>query len=90
VLHEPTGDLYITPPGASGKEGNMTQKQMILQHMKETGSITPGTALEEYGCFRLAARIADLKDDGVEIRTEIEKRKNRYGKTVRYARYRLA
>lgn len=90
MLHEPTGDLYITPPGASGKEGNMTQKQMILQHMKETGSITPGTALEEYGCFRLAARIADLKDDGVEIRTEIEKRKNRYGKTVRYARYRLA
>ena len=90
MLHEPTGDLYITPPGASGKDGNMTQKQMILQHMKETGSITPGTALEEYGCFRLAARIADLKDDGVEIRTEIEKRKNRYGKTVRYARYRLA
>ena len=81
------GNLYITP--APRKEGNMTQKQMILAHMKETGSITPGTALEEYGCFRLAARIADLKDDGVEIRTEIEKRKNRYGKTVRYARYRL-
>ena len=24
MLHEPTGDLYITPPGAFGKEGNMT------------------------------------------------------------------
>ena len=70
--------------------GNMTQKQMILAHMKEAGSITPGVAMEEYGVFRLAARIADLKEDGVEIRTEIEKRKNRYGKTVRYARYRLA
>ena len=68
----------------------MTQKQMILAHMKEAGSITPGVAMEEYGVFRLAARIADLKEDGVEIRTEIEKRKNRYGKTVRYARYRLA
>lgn len=69
---------------------NMTQKEMILAHMKEAGSITPGVAMEEYGVFRLAARIADLKEDGVEIRTEIEKRRNRYGKTVRYARYRLA
>ena len=68
----------------------MTQKQMILAHMKEAGSITPGVAMEEYGVFRLAARIADLKEDGVEIRTEIEKRRNRYGKTVRCARYRLA
>lgn len=67
----------------------MTQKQMILNHLKELGSITPGVALEEYGCFRLSARIADLKQDGVTIKTEMEKRKNRFGKTVRYARYRL-
>ena len=68
----------------------MTQKEMILAHLQSVGSITPGTALEEYGCFRLSARIKDLKDDGVEILTEKEKRRNRFGKTVQYARYRLA
>lgn len=67
----------------------MTQKQMILEHLKLAGSITPGQALEEYGCFRLSARIADLKDDGYAIRTEMETRRNRFGKSVRYARYRL-
>ena len=87
MLHEPTGDLYITPPGASGKDGNMTQKQMILQHMKETGSITPGTALEEYGCFRLAARIADLKADGYNIKTYRVSTLNKFGEKVRFAKY---
>ena len=67
----------------------MTQKEMILAHMKEAGSITPGVALEEYGVFRLSARIADLKADGYTIRTDTERRKNRFGKTVRFARYRL-
>ena len=67
----------------------MSQKEMILSHMREAGSITPGVAMEEYGVFRLAARIADLRADGIEIHRDIEKRRNRYGKTVRYARYRL-
>ena len=67
----------------------MTQCEMIRRHLKEFGSITPGTALEEYGCFRLSARIADLKALGMNIVTESESRKNRFGKKVRYARYRL-
>lgn len=66
----------------------MTQCEMIKHHLQEHGSITPGLALEEYGCFRLSARIADLKAEGMNIITESEKRKNRFGKTVRYARYR--
>lgn len=65
----------------------MTQCEMIQKHLTEYGSITPGTALEEYGCFRLSARIADLKARGMQIITEIESKKNRYGKKVRYARY---
>lgn len=66
----------------------MTQCEMIKNHLHEFGSITPGTALEEYGCFRLSARIAELKEQGMKIITESERRKNRFGKTVRYARYR--
>ena len=67
----------------------MTQKQMILAHMQTIGSITPGVALEEYGCFRLSARIADLKADGIGIVTDMVTRQNRFGKKVRFARYRL-
>lgn len=64
-----------------------TQKEMILQYMKDNGSITPVDALREFGCMRLAPRISDLKDDGVEIETVPEFSKNRYGVKVRYARY---
>lgn len=69
------------------ERGNMTQNEMIKKHLQTYGSITPGAALEEYGCFRLSARIADLKAQGMKIVTVIESKKNRFGKKVRYARY---
>lgn len=47
----------------------MTQTREILNHMR-TGPINPIQALMNYGCFRLAARIRDLRDEGHEIRTE--------------------
>ena len=68
----------------------MTQCEMVKRHLEEIGSITPGTAIEEYGIFRLSARIADLRDEGMNIVNDMETRKNRYGKKVRFARYRLA
>ena len=67
----------------------MTQKEMILDHMKRTGSITPAIAYEELGCMRLAARIADIEADGVKIQRENVNRRNRYGKKVRFTRYSL-
>ena len=45
----------------------MSQKDDILFHLQEYGSITPMEALNEYGCFRLASRIHDLKRDGIDI-----------------------
>ena len=63
----------------------MTQKQMILRHLRTYGSITPLEALEKYRCFRLGARIADLKNAGIGIRTEMVKENGK-----RFARYRLA
>lgn len=65
----------------------MTQSDMILRYMQETGSITPWEALREFGCMRLGARIYDLKRRGVDIRSELVTDRNRYGKTVSYARY---
>lgn len=65
---------------------NDTQANAILKHMQDGNGITPMDALELCGCFRLSARIADLKKRGYEIITE--KVKVAGGKYV--ARYHLA
>lgn len=48
-----------------------SQKKLILEYLKLGQPITPIEALQHFGCFRLGARIADLKKDGYDIRTEI-------------------
>lgn len=68
----------------------MTQNDMVLQYMKDNGSITPLEALAELGCMRLASRISDLRLRGIKIISNNETHINRYGKKVSYARYRLA
>jgi hypothetical protein len=57
--------------------------------MQTFGSITPVEALKEYGCFRLAARIADLREVH-NIETSTIERVNQFGKKVRFAEYRLS
>lgn len=54
----------------------MTQAQQIQRHLEKGKTINPLQALEKYGCFRLAARIADLRNDGLNIKTTIVKLKN--------------
>ena len=49
----------------------MTQEYEVLKHMKDHGSITPLEALNHYGCFRLAARIHRLREQGHDIQTDI-------------------
>lgn len=67
----------------------MSQTEKVLTYMRDYGSITPLDALEQFGCMRLAARIADIRANGVNVISTIEQSKNRYGDTVRFARYRL-
>ena len=62
----------------------MSQQNEILSHLKSGNSLTPIDALQQFGCFRLAARIRDLRDDGHDIHTEIVKSDDK-----RWARYRL-
>ncbi len=64
----------------------MSQEQAILAWMKSGNSITPLDALHLFGCFRLAARIADLKAAGNVIETDLVATPSR----KRVARYRLA
>lgn len=73
------------------KESEPSQRQFVLGHLKRYGSIEPLTALREYGCYRLGARIAELRKEGYPIRTEQLNAKSRItGRTVRFARYILA
>ena len=51
--------------------GKITQSMKILKHLTAGGSITPIEALEHFGCFRLAARISDLKAKGCRIKAEL-------------------
>lgn len=72
-------------------EHTESQKQAILERLKQGGSITSMEALRDFGCFRLASRISDLRSEGVGIEKTMEEGVSQHtGKTVRYARYRLA
>ncbi len=60
-----------------------SQVSRILAHLKSGKSITPLEALELYKCFRLGARIADIKALGYEVKSEFvttpsEKKVKRY------------
>ncbi len=66
----------------------MTQREMVLRHLQQFGSITPVEALREYGIMRLAARINELADK-YPIEASVVAGVNRFGKTVRYGQYRL-
>ena len=62
----------------------MSQCDRILSHLKRK-PITPLEALGLYGCFRLAARINDLRGKGHKIKTEYVQKNDK-----RFAVYRLA
>ena len=47
-----------------------TQNERILIYLQSGKKITPIEALNKFECFRLAARISDLRNDGHLITTE--------------------
>lgn len=61
----------------------LPQKAKILNYLKSGNTLTAIQALEKFGCFRLAARIDELKA-GHEIRTEIVRANGK-----RFACYRM-
>lgn len=61
----------------------MSQTDLIRRHLTEHNSITPIEALRRYGCFRLAARIRDLRDQGFCVQTVmVERNGTRFTKYV--------
>jgi hypothetical protein len=46
-----------------------TQNEQIKAYLNKGKSITPMDALNKFGCFRLSARIKNLRDEGLKIAT---------------------
>ena len=61
-----------------------SQNTKILNYLSKGKVLTPIQALNKFGCFRLAARIADLRKQGHTIFTDSVKKN---GKT--FAGYKL-
>ena len=65
----------------------MTQEQAVRNHIINNGSITQAQAVRLYGCYRLSARIYEMRKNGYEIATQYKTSKNRFGYTSVYANY---
>lgn len=61
-----------------------SQTNGILAYLKKGGTLTAIQALEKFGCFRLAARIRNLKDMGWRVEREMVRVKG-----IRFAKYSL-
>ena len=65
----------------------ITKKQMVLDHLKNHGSITSMEAIDNYGATRLSAIIFNLRKEGYSIDTLDIKGVDRYGNSVVYGKY---
>jgi len=59
-----------------------SQNKLIRKHLEDGIAISPMDALQLYDCFRLSARIYDLKRQGMPIVSEMV-----YQDRKHYARY---
>jgi len=62
-----------------------SQKTQIRAYLESGNAITPLEALEMFGCFRLGARIYDLRRDGMAIERDMVERNGK-----RFASYFLS
>ena len=68
----------------------LTNKDRVLQYIKDFGSISSLEAFNDLGNSRLSASIWLLRhEDGLEIESITETKKNRYGEKTHYSRYYL-
>ena len=63
----------------------MSQTDAIRYHLLHVGPLTHLEALDQYQCSRLAARVKELRREGMAIETEMVKCGRK-----RWARYRVA
>jgi len=66
---------------------NLSQTEMIMELLEDDIGLTPLDALKHAGCFRLAARVSDLKNEGHDIRRTWHKYTNTFGEEKTVASY---
>lgn len=49
---------------------NKKQREIVLEHLKDYGTLTQLEALQRYGIGRLSARVKRLRDRGHQIATD--------------------
>jgi hypothetical protein len=69
------------------KTKKITQKEMVLKHLQDCGSITSWEAIKEYGATRISAIVFNLKKDGCIFDEEWVHTTNRYERPVSFKRY---
>lgn len=65
----------------------MKQTDLVLNYIKNHGSIEPKSAYSKLGVYRLSAVIYKLKQKGHKITCVIETGFNQFGERTRYGRY---
>lgn len=65
----------------------MTQNEKVLAYIRKHGSITQLEAARDLGCFRLGARIWELRHSGHDIASISETSRHADGSACVYARY---
>ena len=66
----------------------MNQYERIDQYLDQFGSISPMEAFRDLGITKLATRISEMSRRGYKFSKTMETRKNRYGESVSFMRYR--
>ena len=61
-----------------------SQNKILKKHLKSGKSIAPLQALSMFGIYRLSARINDLRNDGLNVKTTMV-----YEHPIKYAKYHL-
>jgi hypothetical protein len=70
-------------------KGTQSQCAQILKWLREGKPLTPLLALDNFGCFRLAARIGNLKAEGHTIHKGMITVTTRDGSQSKVSEYRL-
>lgn len=72
------------------KKDEMTQNEKILDWLKMHRTLTQAEAVRLFGCYRLSARIYEIREQGFDIRKTTQEAINRDGEKVHFAEYWLA
>lgn len=67
----------------------MTQKDVVLQHLREHDKLSSMQAFREYGITRLSAVVFELRKDGHAINAGLETCTTRLGRRTQYTSYSL-